>query len=96
MIVLPIKKKWLDMIKAGIKKEEYREVKPYYTSRFEKVFGTKMDKCPVIMLRNGYSYNSPSVMIRCCLEVGYGKAEWGAKENQKYYIIKILSIMSTK
>ncbi len=30
MLVLPIKKKWFDMIASGKKKEEYREIKPYY------------------------------------------------------------------
>lgn len=34
MLTLPIKKKWFDMILSGEKKEEYRENKPYYTSRF--------------------------------------------------------------
>jgi len=39
MLVLPIKKKWYDMILAGEKTEEYREIKSYYDSRFESVFG---------------------------------------------------------
>ena len=30
---LPIKKQWLDMIRSDIKKEEYREIKPYWVSR---------------------------------------------------------------
>lgn len=30
MLVLPIKKKWFEMIVSGEKKEEYREIKPYY------------------------------------------------------------------
>ena len=30
MLILPIKKKWFDMIKSGEKKEEYREIKTYY------------------------------------------------------------------
>ena len=34
MLTLPIKKKWFDMILSGEKKEEYREIKPYYDSRF--------------------------------------------------------------
>lgn len=33
MITLPIKKKWFDMILGGEKTEEYREVKPYWTTR---------------------------------------------------------------
>ena len=34
MLTLPIKKHWFDMILSGDKKEEYREIKPYYTKRF--------------------------------------------------------------
>lgn len=39
MLILPIKKKWFDMIASGEKKEEYREIKPYYDSRFMNAFG---------------------------------------------------------
>ena len=38
MLILPIKKQWFDMILTGEKREEYREIKPYYTQRFSKVF----------------------------------------------------------
>lgn len=37
MLILPIKKKWYDMIFLGEKKEEYREIKPYYETRFHKI-----------------------------------------------------------
>ena len=33
MLILPIKKKWFDMILSGEKKEEYREITGYWTSR---------------------------------------------------------------
>lgn len=39
MLILPIKKKWFDMIKSGEKKEEYREIKPYYNKRLPRYFG---------------------------------------------------------
>lgn len=39
MLTLPIKKKWFDMIISGEKKEEYREIKPYYDTRFMNAFG---------------------------------------------------------
>lgn len=39
MLVLPIKKKWFDMIRSGEKTEEYREIKPYYDARFMNAFG---------------------------------------------------------
>lgn len=39
MLTLPIKKKWFDMILSGEKKEEYREIKPYWETRFTNLFG---------------------------------------------------------
>ncbi len=38
MLILPIKKKWFDMIQSGEKKAEYREMKPYYEKRFSNYF----------------------------------------------------------
>lgn len=32
-LMIPIKKEWFDMIVAGEKKEEYREIKPYWVRR---------------------------------------------------------------
>ena len=42
MLTLPIKKQWFDMILNGTKKEEYREIKPYYDSRLLTLFGAIM------------------------------------------------------
>lgn len=39
MLTLPIRKKWFDMILSGEKKEEYREIKEYYETRFQNLFG---------------------------------------------------------
>jgi hypothetical protein len=39
MLTLPIKKKWFDMILSGEKREEYREIKEYYETRFRNLFG---------------------------------------------------------
>lgn len=39
MLTLPIRKKWFDMILSGEKKEEYREIKGYYETRFQNLFG---------------------------------------------------------
>lgn len=36
---LTLKKKWYDMILSGEKKEEYREVKPYWIARLVDEFG---------------------------------------------------------
>lgn len=90
MLILPIKKKWFDMIKTGVKKEEYRDIKPYYETRFNKLFKDK--NTAVITLRNGYSTNSPSINCLVSLKVGKGKTEWGANPNKNYYILNIIQI----
>lgn len=95
MLVLPIKKKWFDMIVSGEKKEEYREIKPYYDQRLGYLtVGT--GKVSTIVFRNGYSHNSPSVKCKCSILIDKGIKEWGAEENIEYYVIKIIEILEVK
>lgn len=91
-MVLTIKKKWFDMIFRREKKEEYREIKPYYTSRFKKLFADGETKR--IVLRNGYKWDSPTFMIECRLKKGFGREEWGAEKGKEYYILEILDVMA--
>jgi hypothetical protein len=95
MLVLPIKKKWFDMIVSGEKKEEYREIKPYYDKRLGN-FAKSAGKVTTIILRNGYSYEAPSVKCKCTVEIGEGKKEWGADKGKEYYILTILEIIEIK
>ena len=95
MLVLPIKKQWFDMIVSGEKKEEYREIKPYYDKRLGYLTEGK-GKVTTIILRNVYSHNSPSVKCKCTVEIGEGKKEWGADPDINYYIIKIIEILEVK
>lgn len=99
MLTLPIKKKWFDMILSGEKTEEYREIKPYYISRFKKIF----NMCPYsaipsggdkreIRFRNGYGSSRPEFIALCTLDIKTGKPEWGAEPNKQYYVLKILEI----
>ena len=103
MLVLPIKKKWFDMIKSGEKKEEYREIKPYYNSRLgvrliiqELINGSNAKFISNIMFRNGYGKDRPTILCKCEISKGYGKQEWGAELNKEYYILKILSVEEVK
>ena len=103
MVVLPIKKKWFDMILSGEKKEEYRELKPYYQSRFKSVFEMHpYSFIPIgsdireIMFRNGYNGNSPSFIARCSLDIKTGNPSWGAEEGVEYYTLKIHEIKKNK
>lgn len=95
MLTLPIKKKWFDMILSGEKKEEYREIKPYYTTRFRNVWGypAPWSEIHTIRFRNGYSKDSPSFLADASLGIGTGKPEWGAEPNKKYYVLKIQEVI---
>ena len=102
MIVLPIKRIWFDKIKSGEKKEEYREFKEYYHSRFKKYMpkrvGPHEDIAPMfeVVFRNGYEHNSPKIKCKCIVDVGEGKQEWGAIPGQTYYILKILEVLEVR
>lgn len=98
MLTLPIKKKWFEMILCGEKKEEYREIKPYYDKRFknimrssECVYCKEDNGCPtfLVKLRNGYSRESPYIIAIVVLSIGVGRLEWGAEPNKEYYILRI-------
>lgn len=97
MLVLPIKKKWYDMILSGEKREEYRDIRSYYTSRFEHLWqrsliGGKARR--KICFRNGYSSKSPTFVATVTLDIGQGKPEWGAEPGREYYVLKILEVES--
>lgn len=69
MLILPIKRKWFDMILSGEKKEEYRDIKPYYDTRLMDAFGMiwvgdelirapmpelQKNRVQLVAFRNGY------------------------------------------
>lgn len=86
MLTLPIKRKWLDMIRKGTKKEEYRDLTSYYHQRFRGSVGETI----TLRLRNGYSSESPTVEIKAAVLIGRGKKEWGADPDKEYYVLRIL------
>lgn len=105
MLILPIKKQWYDMILSGEKIEEYREIKPYYRSRF---IGANLLKALVdpldnserivpngsswVLFRNGYAKTSPTIAALCSVTEGSGNAKWGASPGERYYILHIEKI----
>jgi len=90
MLVLPIKKKWFDMIVSGEKKEEYREVKPYYDKRLG--FYCRYGLPTTLYFRNGYSHDSPKVKCRVKIRIDKGKEKWGAELGKIYYVLEIINI----
>ena len=97
-MVLPIKKQWYDMILSGEKKEEYRDIKPYYIARFRNLIASQglrtIGAGVEIEFRNGYSKSSPSFVAKCSVRRGTGNPEWGAEPGREYFILEIKEILS--
>lgn len=93
MLTLPIKKKWFDMIKNGEKLEEYRAFTEYYQTRLRNVWGypAHWHEIHEVILKNGYAADAPKLLIKASLAVRGGRKEWGAKPNEKYFVLIIHS-----
>ena len=100
MLTLPIKKKWFDMILSGEKKEEYREIKPYWTHRFFRLFDGDVELRPKsmhlgkgqVIFKNGYRKDSPKIKCSVELRLDEGEEKWGAEHGKIYFILKILNV----
>lgn len=86
MVILPIKKKWFDMILSGEKKEEYRTNSVYWRNRI-------FNQTNIIaQIRNGYGNSVPwANLVIGVPRIGFGNKLWGAPE-YRVVIIPILII----
>lgn len=96
---LPLKKEWYDMIDAGIKKEEYRLMNKYWTSRI----CAKNEDCEYICTKEKFKYveftlgypKKDDKSKRMCFEIDKiypnkgGIKEWGADLNEIYFVIRL-------
>ena len=86
---LTLKKNWFDLILSGEKKEEYREIKPYWEKR---LMGKTYDK---VIFRNGYATNAPQFTIKLkSITQGIGKSEWGAEKGKRYCVLSLGEIIN--
>lgn len=79
---LPLKKQWYQMIESGEKREEYREIKPYWQKR---LIGKNFTH---VRFRYGYTDRCMMFAIES-VAIGNGRPVWGAPYNQQVFIIKI-------
>lgn len=96
---LTLNKKWFDMISSGEKKEEYREIKPYWAKRLAHLSDDSDEndlesyeprKIDIVSANNGYQKNCPNIKWKHeGVTIGEGKPEWGAEPGKKYFILKI-------
>ena len=81
---LTLKRKWYDMIESGIKREEYREIKPYWEIRLAH------KKFDAVCFQNGYSKDARRMTWEVdCIVQSLGYPEWGAPEKQKVFVISL-------
>lgn len=86
---LTLKKKWFEMILSGEKKEEYREIKPYWSSRLRDK-GYCLKEFDLICFKNGYQRDAPTIYVECKgIQIRPGKSEWGATPGTNYYVIRL-------
>lgn len=91
---LTLKKKWFDMIASGEKREEYREIKPYWLKRFKYDFCHELNyEYTHIKFKNGYSKNAPEMLIELN-DIGFGlaKPEWSDNWQGEVFVIKLGNI----
>lgn len=106
-LILPIRKKWFDMILSGEKTEEYRERKPYWEKRFKNYFSycySPLDEDGKewewrfsqgrrdVIFRNGYRRNAPEFTAEVTICEKAGNPEWGAQSGEVYYALQIHAI----
>jgi len=71
---LTLHRHWFDQITAGVKKIEYRQIKPYWTTRLE---GKSFNE---VHFRNGYRADAPFMRVKFkriskngCYQIHLGK-----------------------
>ena len=100
---LVLKHKWYDMIESGEKKEEYREIKPYWIKRLtdynriykwfkdvnERKFSVSIPcRYTYVCFHRGYTSTTMTFAIKS-IGTGQGKPEWGAPTDRPVFIIKL-------
>ena len=97
---LSLKKEWYNMIESGEKKEEYREIKPYWCKRLIHDYDEHMEEFGAIIfdeknfkkydkIKFTYGYTKKYMVFECNgIDVGIGNAEWGASD-KPVFIIKL-------
>lgn len=77
-LYLPLKKQWYEMIERGEKREEYREMKPYWQKRLT-------GRIDAVCL--SYGYTKRRMTFECAgITIGRGRPEWGAPDDEVFVI----------
>lgn len=85
-LFLRLKKKWFYLIQCGEKKEEYREITPYWETRIRKTNFTHVHFTLGYPKKTDLSRH----MIKEIKEIviSKGRPEWGAEPSKEYFVIR--------
>lgn len=79
------------MIASGEKKEEYREIKPYWIERLVGP-GECLQYFDAVTFYHGYKSGRPTMTFKIqdgTIVMRGGRYEWGAEPGKKYFVIKL-------
>lgn len=80
---LTLHRRWFDMIQTGQKKEEYREIKPFWITRLNKDY-TRVE------FINGYHTDADRFTVGLKkISVGYGRKDWGAPRKKVFILLLV-------
>lgn len=93
-LYLSLKKQWYEMIERGEKREEYREMKPYWQKRLietSKTYPQSPVSCDSLKRIDAvclsYGYTKRRMTFECAgITIGRGRPEWGAPEDEVFVI----------
>ena len=88
------------MILSGDKKEEYRDLSPYWHARFRNIYPLIPADNPrhiiveTIIFSNGYAKDRRQFEIKFeGIYIGHGLIDWGASPEKQYFILQLGSII---
>lgn len=92
---LPLKKEWYNMIESGEKREEYREMKPYWIKRLCRCGYCAVSQCKkkrvptdYTHVRFRYGYTKRTMLFKIdSIAIGKGNPKWGAPTDRDVFII---------
>jgi hypothetical protein len=85
---LVLKAKWFDMIESGEKKEEYREIKPFWIRRLCGPYGYRQYE--QIRFSLGYAKNRKQMTFNCDeIKVGPARPEWSDNWQGDVFVVSI-------
>lgn len=95
---LPLKAEWYNLIESGIKKEEYREIKPYWIKRLLEVINTDyteyipIDKASIDFYNQNHKYLNIATKSKSIKFKDYNKVKFTYGYTKKSMTFEIINI----